>query len=67
MAAKTYEGECNIIAVIDVTIFDNIVEILVECDAEVVVIYFPNGNVRFEQFIYNVSNVMSPQKKAVEN
>jgi len=57
----------DIVAAIDKNIFNNMLEMLVKCDAEVVVFYFSNYAIHFDQFLLNRTACFNPQKRAIEN
>lgn len=65
-ASKCDDGNLlNIIMVVDKSSFSSLAGTINECDAEVVVLYFPSDLTTFDKFLYNQATSFRPQRRNV--
>lgn len=66
--SKISGDDCiDVVVSVDRNTFNNLLGVLIKCDAEVVVIYFPNDAIHFDKFLHNKRTCNNPQKEVVEN
>lgn len=57
----------DIVIISEKQLFNRLLKMLIECNAEVVVLYFPINSTHFDKFLYNKIGCNNPQKAVVEN
>lgn len=58
-------SDVDIILEVSKNDFREMVNLIIQCNAEVVTFFFPNKSVSFEQYLYNASFVFPPQRGAI--